>query len=96
MEWWNDLWLNEGFARWMQFYASDHLYPSWSMWQQFVVDTQAIALNLDALTSSHPIQVPIEHAEEVDQVFDAISYAKVRCCCCPVSTTDMSFLESRI
>jgi aminopeptidase N len=46
------------------------------MWPQFVVADQARALQLDAMTSSHPIQVPIEHAEEVNEVFDAISYAK--------------------
>ena len=42
------------------------------MWEQFVTDHAAAALRLDSLRSSHPIQVPIHHAEEVEQVFDAI------------------------
>jgi aminopeptidase N len=42
------------------------------MWEQFVTDHMAAALRLDSLRSSHPIQVPIHHAEEVEQVFDAI------------------------
>lgn len=46
------------------------------MWDQFTTDHLASALRLDALKSSHPIQVPIHHAEEVEQVFDAISYCK--------------------
>lgn len=46
------------------------------MWDQFTTDDQAAALRLDALASSHPIQVPIAHAEEVEEVFDMISYAK--------------------
>ena len=46
------------------------------MWEQFITDMQGRALQLDALRSSHPIQVPIKNAEEVEQVFDAISYCK--------------------
>jgi puromycin-sensitive aminopeptidase len=45
------------------------------MWEQFVTDHMAAALRLDSLRSSHPIQVPIHHAEEVEQVFDAICKA---------------------
>ena len=63
----------------MQTYACDFLFPEWSMWEQFVIDDQAGALRLDALLSSHPIEVPIAHAEEVEQVFDAISYFKGAC-----------------
>ena len=68
MRWWDDLWLNEGFASWMQTYAADKLFPSWMMWEQFTTDDQAAALRLDALVTSHPIQVPIAHAEEVEEV----------------------------
>lgn len=46
------------------------------MWEQFTTGHLAAALRLDALESSHPIEVPIYHAEEVEQVFDAISYCK--------------------
>lgn len=46
------------------------------MWEQFTTGHLAAALRLDALKSSHPIEVPIYHAEEVEQVFDAISYCK--------------------
>mmetsp|Transcript_2069 Transcript_2069/g.6264 ORF Transcript_2069/g.6264 Transcript_2069/m.6264 type:complete len:925 (-) Transcript_2069:12-2786(-) len=76
MEWWEDLWLNEGFATWMETGVCAELYPEWSMWEQFITDMQGRALQLDALRSSHPIQVPIRKAEEVEQVFDAISYCK--------------------
>ena len=76
MQWWDDLWLNEGFASWAENWATDKLYPDYAMWDQFTNDHLAAALRLDALKSSHPIQVPIHHAEEVEQVFDAISYCK--------------------
>eukprot|EP00514_Thraustochytrium_sp_LLF1b_P000018 CAMPEP_0184519588 /NCGR_PEP_ID=MMETSP0198_2-20121128/6710_1 /TAXON_ID=1112570 /ORGANISM="Thraustochytrium sp., Strain LLF1b" /LENGTH=912 /DNA_ID=CAMNT_0026910121 /DNA_START=34 /DNA_END=2771 /DNA_ORIENTATION=+ len=76
MEWWSGLWLNEGFASWMMSYCTDVLFPEWSMWEQFVIADQGGAMRLDALVSSHPIEVPIKHAEEVEAVFDAISYFK--------------------
>jgi aminopeptidase N len=49
MEWWQDLWLNEGFASWMQNFGSDHLFPEWRMWDQYLNDTFGLALRLDAL-----------------------------------------------
>jgi puromycin-sensitive aminopeptidase len=76
MTWWDDLWLNEGFASWAENYAAHEAFPDYEMWEQFVVDHLSRALKLDGLLSSHPIQVPIHHAEEVEQVFDAISYCK--------------------
>jgi len=79
MAWWDGLWLNEGFASWMQTFAADVVFPEWEIWTSFVVDDQAAALSADALTSSHPIQVPIRRAEEVEEVFDAISYHKGAC-----------------
>lgn len=76
MEWWEQLWLNEGFANWMQTHSVNMLFPEWHMWEQYVVQEQSRALSLDALRSSHPIEVPIRNAKEVDEVFDAISYCK--------------------
>ena len=37
MDWWNELWLNEGFATWVGWLAIDHLHPDWNIWAQFVV-----------------------------------------------------------
>jgi aminopeptidase N len=36
MEWWTDLWLNEGFATWVGWLAVDHMFPDWNVWHQFV------------------------------------------------------------
>lgn len=79
MVWWSGLWLNEGFACFMQTWSADKIFPEWQMWNQFVTDDLAAALRLDSLRTSHPIQVPINHAEEVEEVFDAISYSKGAC-----------------
>lgn len=79
MEWWDDLWLNEGFATFMQTLSADALFPDWKLWDQYITDDLDRARALDGLRSSHPVQVPIPKAEDVEQVFDAISYSKGAC-----------------
>lgn len=76
MDWWNELWLNEGFATWVGWLATDHLHPDWNVWPQFVSEGMQTAFTLDSLRSSHPIEVPVKDALDVDQIFDSISYLK--------------------
>ncbi|XP_074565091.1 aminopeptidase M1-B-like [Curcuma longa] len=76
MEWWTDLWLNEGFANWMSFLVTDDFFPEWKKWSQFLYDTTE-TLHLDALSHSHPIQVlNITSGIEAFAMFDAITYNK--------------------
>ena len=79
MDWWEGLWLNEGFATWVSLYSGNAFYPEWNIWQNFVEDNLQAALGLDSLRSSHPIEVPVKRADEVNQIFDAISYSKGSC-----------------
>lgn len=76
MDWWNELWLNEGFATWVGWLAVNHLEPQFHVWSQFVQEAMQAAQNLDGLRASHPVEVPVRDALEVDQIFDAISYLK--------------------
>ncbi|KAL8789622.1 MAG: hypothetical protein Q9213_001058 [Squamulea squamosa] len=76
MDWWSELWLNEGFATWVGWLAIDHLYPEFEVWSQFVTEAVQTAQQLDSLRASHPIEVPVKDALEIDQIFDAISYLK--------------------
>ncbi|CAN8103915.1 unnamed protein product [Discula destructiva] len=76
MDWWDELWLNEGFATWAGWLAIDHLHPEWEVWPQFINEGFESALKLDGLRSSHPIQVLVRDALDVNQIFDAISYLK--------------------
>ncbi|XP_043718554.1 aminopeptidase M1 [Telopea speciosissima] len=75
MEWWTHLWLNEGFATWVSYLAVDSLFPDWKTWTQFL-DQLMEGLKLDGLEESHPIEVEIGHAGEIDEIFDSISYRK--------------------
>jgi aminopeptidase N len=76
MRWWTDLWLNEGFASWMEYLAIDELFPNWHVWTQFAVDEQQLALKIDSLEHTHPIEVAVKHPDEIRTIFDAISYQK--------------------
>ena len=79
MKWWNDLWLNESFATFMATKFVDKFYPEWKLWDQFLEDTMNTAMSLDALHSSHPIDVKVNSPSEIREIFDAISYDKGGC-----------------
>ncbi|XP_059641854.1 aminopeptidase M1-like [Cornus florida] len=75
MEWWTHLWLNEGFATWISYLATDSLFPEWKVWTQFLKVTTS-GLHMDALENSHPVEVEVHRARSVLEIFDAISYEK--------------------
>jgi len=76
MKWWDDLWLNESFATFMAYKAVDQAYPQLSMWQDFVFMDTAAAMTRDGVENTHPIQVRIDSVDQVEEVFDDISYGK--------------------
>ncbi|KAK0624250.1 peptidase family M1-domain-containing protein [Immersiella caudata] len=76
MDWWDELWLNEGFATWAGWLATDHLHPDWEVWPQLVHEGLEDAFALDGMRASHPIQVTVRDALDVNQIFDKISYLK--------------------
>ncbi|XP_054285541.1 puromycin-sensitive aminopeptidase-like [Macrosteles quadrilineatus] len=76
MEWWTHLWLNEGYASFVEFLCVAHLFPEYDIWTQFVTDMYIPALQLDCLNNSHPIEVPVGHPNEIEEIFDDISYNK--------------------
>lgn len=75
MAWWDDLWLNEGFASWMETKASDHFHPDWQPLLDRV-DGREGAMALDAFATTHPIVQTIRTVEDTNQAFDAITYQK--------------------
>jgi aminopeptidase N len=77
MKWWNDLWLNESFANWMEFFVASKLHPEWEMMTQYYDDETAYAIERDSLASVQKIQQDIHSVGEIQTLFDpAIVYAK--------------------
>ncbi len=76
MKWWDDLWLNESFASFMEHKMLDRLHPEWDIWRDFLRFETFPSMSADSLSTTHPIQVKVDTVNEIQQVFDAISYGK--------------------
>jgi len=76
MKWWDDLWLNESFATFIACKAIDEVFPEWDFEVQYIDEGLGAAFSADALKSTHPISVHINSPDQIDSIFDAISYEK--------------------
>ena len=76
--WWNDLWLNEGFAEYFQYLGVEAIQPQLQFMKQFVIRELHYVLIHDSLESSHSISTHIKYPEEsgYKNLFDAITYNK--------------------
>jgi aminopeptidase N len=77
MAWWDDLWLNEGFASWMERKATEHFHPDWNTWMQGQGRLQQ-AMDLDARATTHPVVQEIFTVDQANDAFDRITYEKGR------------------
>jgi aminopeptidase N len=75
MQWWDDIWLNEGFATWMEKRPATEWQPEWNVLLDEVRDTQR-AMNTDALDNTRAVRTRVDTPEEINDVFDAIAYQK--------------------
>ncbi|XP_035897097.1 glutamyl aminopeptidase isoform X1 [Anopheles stephensi] len=76
MQWWNELWLNEGFASYIEYKGMHEAYPDWGIEEQFIIDDLHGVLNLDATLGSHPIVMSVENPNQITEIFDTITYSK--------------------
>ncbi len=75
MQWWDDLWLNEGFATWMANKPLAAAHPEWNIPVDEALENQK-ALNIDSLMATRPIHVDVRTPEQIEELFDAITYEK--------------------
>ena len=75
MQWWDNLWLNEGFATWMENKATNDWQPTWGF-PQDVADDLNGTLNYDAVRTTRTIRAKAETPAEISEMFDGIAYGK--------------------
>ncbi|MCG2584012.1 M1 family metallopeptidase [Massilia sp. TS11] len=75
MRWWDDLWLNEGFASWMESRMLERLHPEWET-RLGTIALRDEAMAVDALAGAHPVVQRINTVEQANQAFDNITYRK--------------------
>ncbi|KAL6107437.1 anpep [Pungitius sinensis] len=79
LRWWNDLWLNEGFASYVEYLGAHEAEPNWNLTELIVLSDVHRVFAIDALASSHPLsskEEDIQKPAQISELFDAISYSK--------------------
>jgi aminopeptidase N len=75
VKWWNDIWLNEGFAKYAEFQILSQLRPKYNCWQKYNKTSFKLAITLDSKKEiTHPVQLDVPTADKLIDIFDTITY----------------------
>jgi len=76
LSWWDDLWLNEGFASYIEYKGVANYHPDWQIEDSFLTNDLQPVMELDSTINSHPIVQPVLHPDQITEIFDKITYSK--------------------
>ncbi|CAF3718849.1 unnamed protein product [Rotaria sp. Silwood1] len=74
--WWDDIWLNEGFAAWMEHVAINKIYPDWNIYEEHLIHAWFLIMQDDSMSFSHPVSLQITHDKQLMNIYDSIIYLK--------------------
>lgn len=82
MKWWDDIWLNEGFARFAEHHILSQIRPEFLMWEKYNHKVFKVSIEADKLLSkTHPVLFEVLDVDKLQHIFDTISYAKGSIAC---------------
>lgn len=77
MKWWNNLWLNESFANFIENLPIHAMHPDWGIWMDYASSWSLMAMRRDAIEGVQPVETEVNHPDEISSLFDgAIVYGK--------------------
>ena len=75
MSWWDDLWLNEGFASFVEHIGTNYSHPEFNIWDFFLIYMNSVLVT-DSSFYTHPIELTVNDPNEIDTLFDSVTYDK--------------------
>ncbi|RXG64728.1 Aminopeptidase Ey [Armadillidium vulgare] len=76
MNWWDEVWLNEGFASYMEYRGCNSVEPDFGILDYFLLEDFQKAMKVDMLSTAHPLTNNITTPGQIQTIYDTIAYSK--------------------